>query len=113
MWDRSIAEPVLYRPGIVAGIGQGVPACVPQHVGVHRKGKTGAGADALDQPVDGVGRERAVALDGEDESRPGIAGAARAALAPRRPVERVNARLPVFRPAHRASAPRPVANIKL
>jgi hypothetical protein len=35
----------------------GVAAAVPQPVGVNRKGKAGAGADALDEPIDGVGRE--------------------------------------------------------
>jgi hypothetical protein len=42
---------------------------VVQHVRMNQKGKASALADALDQPVDRVGRERAAALDGEDESR--------------------------------------------
>jgi hypothetical protein len=32
-----------------------------------RKGEAGAGTDALDEPVDGVGRERTAALGGKDE----------------------------------------------
>jgi hypothetical protein len=36
---------------------------------MYRKGEAGAIADALDEPVDGVGRERAAALGGEDEGR--------------------------------------------
>jgi hypothetical protein len=36
---------------------------------VYRKGETGAGADALDQPIYGIGRERAAALGGKDEGR--------------------------------------------
>jgi hypothetical protein len=39
---------------------------VAQHVNVNRKREAGALTDALDQPVDGVGRERAAASD-EDE----------------------------------------------
>jgi hypothetical protein len=43
----------------VAGIGERVAASVPQHVGMDRKGEACAHANAFDQPVDGVGRERA------------------------------------------------------
>jgi hypothetical protein len=35
MLDRNVAQPVLYRPGIVAVIGELVAAAVPQHVTMH------------------------------------------------------------------------------
>jgi hypothetical protein len=54
-----MAQPVLDAPRVVAGIRQGVAAGMAEHVGVDRKGEAGAIADALDQSVDGVGRERA------------------------------------------------------
>ena len=38
-----------------------------EHVSVDREGEAGALADALNQPIDGVGRERSAALGGEDE----------------------------------------------
>jgi hypothetical protein len=38
------------RPRVVAGVGHGVAAGVPKHVGVNRKGEAGALADALDEP---------------------------------------------------------------
>jgi hypothetical protein len=40
-----------------------------QHVGVDWKGEAGARADALDEPIDGIRRERPAALGGEDEGR--------------------------------------------
>jgi hypothetical protein len=64
-----MAEPVLDSPRVVARIRQGVAAGAPRHVGVNRKGEAGALADALDQPIDGVGCERAAALGGDDEGR--------------------------------------------
>jgi hypothetical protein len=67
MLDRSMAEPVLYRPGVVAGIGQGVAAAVAQHMDVNREGQPGADADRLNLTVDGIGREWSAALSGEDE----------------------------------------------
>jgi hypothetical protein len=63
-----MAEPVLDGPGVAASIGQGVAAAVTQHVGVDARWP-GALADALDEPVDGIGRERSAALGGEDERR--------------------------------------------
>jgi hypothetical protein len=42
----------------MAGIGKGIAAGVPEHVGVNRKDEATAHADALDQPIDGIGRER-------------------------------------------------------
>jgi len=38
--DRSMSEPELQRPGILAAIGVVVPAGVPEHVHVHRKIET-------------------------------------------------------------------------
>jgi hypothetical protein len=67
--DASVAEPILNAPRVVAGIGQGIAAGMAQHVGMDGEGKTGAHADALDQAVDGVGRERPAAFGGEDEGR--------------------------------------------
>jgi hypothetical protein len=54
-----MAEPVLDPPSVVASIGERIAASVAQHVGVNRKGKAGAHADAVDQAIDGVGAERA------------------------------------------------------
>jgi hypothetical protein len=56
--DRAVSKPILDCPGIVAGVGQGVAAAMPQHVAVNREMKAGALADALDQPIGGIGRER-------------------------------------------------------
>jgi hypothetical protein len=56
-----MAEPILDASRIMARIGQGVAASVPEHAGVDLKGETNALADALNEPVDGVGRERSAA----------------------------------------------------
>jgi len=45
-----------------AGVGQGVAAAMPQHMRVHGEIEAGAGADALDQSIGGIGRERGAAL---------------------------------------------------
>ena len=66
-----MAKPVLDSSGVVAGVGQRVAAGIAQHVRVDRKGEACAGINALDQPVDGVGRERAAALGGEHKRRIG------------------------------------------
>jgi hypothetical protein len=42
---------------------------MPQHVSVNRNGEAGALANALDEPIDGNGREWSAALGGEDEGR--------------------------------------------
>jgi hypothetical protein len=42
-----MAEPILDAPRVVAGVGEGVPAGVAQHVSVNRKGEAGARTDAL------------------------------------------------------------------
>jgi hypothetical protein len=41
---------------------------MPQHVEMHRHWQPSALADDLDQPVDGIRRERRAALGGEDIS---------------------------------------------
>jgi hypothetical protein len=64
-----MAEPILNAPGVVARIGQRVAAGMAEHVNVNRKGEAGARADALDEFVDRIGRERAAALGGEHEGR--------------------------------------------
>jgi hypothetical protein len=50
-----VTQPILDASRVVAGIGQRVAARVAQHVGVNRKGEACPHADALDEPVDGVG----------------------------------------------------------
>jgi hypothetical protein len=55
----------------MTGVRQSVAAGVAEHVGMDRKGKAGALADALDQTVDGVGSKRAAALGGEHEGLSG------------------------------------------
>jgi hypothetical protein len=57
-----MAEPILDASRVMARIGQGVAASVAEHVGMDQKAEAGALADALDQAVDGVGRERTTAL---------------------------------------------------
>jgi hypothetical protein len=42
-----------------------------EHMSVNWKGEAGALGDALDQAIDGIGRERAAALGGEDEGAVG------------------------------------------
>jgi hypothetical protein len=56
-----MAEPILDASRVVAGIVQGVAAGVAKHVDVHWEGEAGAYADALDEPVHRIGRERAAA----------------------------------------------------
>ena len=51
-------EPVLDGAGVMAGVRQGVAAAMPQHVRVHGETKAGARADALDQPIGCIRRER-------------------------------------------------------
>jgi hypothetical protein len=52
-------EPVPNGAGVMAGVGQGVAAAMPQHVGVHGEVEAGACPDALDQSIGGIRRERA------------------------------------------------------
>jgi hypothetical protein len=67
-WIERWPSQSLNAPRVVVSIGQGVAAGVAEHVGVHRKGKTGARADALDVTVDGIGCERIIAFGAEDEA---------------------------------------------
>jgi hypothetical protein len=62
-----MAEPILNRPRIMAGIGQGIAAAVAQHMRVNRNRQRSTLANALDLPVDGVGGEWSAALGREDE----------------------------------------------
>jgi hypothetical protein len=39
--DRPVAEPILNAPRVTAGVGQGVPAGMAEHVSVHGKGEAG------------------------------------------------------------------------
>jgi hypothetical protein len=56
--DGTMAEPILNCPRVVACIGERVAAGVPEHVHVNLEWKSGALAYALEQPIDGIGRER-------------------------------------------------------
>jgi hypothetical protein len=64
--DRAVSKAILDGARVVAGVGKGVAAAMPQHVAVHREIKAGALADALDQPIGGIGRERTAALGRKD-----------------------------------------------
>src|SRR5262249_4144230 len=64
-----MAEPGLQRPGVVAGVGQGVAAGMPQHVGEDREGQAGALPEAGEQGAEALGRHRTAALRGEDVGR--------------------------------------------
>jgi hypothetical protein len=50
-----MAEPILDASRVVSGIGQGVPAGMPRHVGVVRKSEARSGADALDEGLTASG----------------------------------------------------------
>ena len=70
MLDRFVPEVILNAPRIVAGIGQGVAAGVPQHVDVNREAKQLIGlTQPLYKPIDGVGSERPTAFSREYEGR--------------------------------------------
>jgi hypothetical protein len=56
MLDGAMAEPVLDQPYVVALVRERVAAGVPEHVGVNFEQEARALADALDQPIDGIGR---------------------------------------------------------
>jgi hypothetical protein len=60
--DGAMAEPILNCPRVVPFVGQGVAAGMPQHVHVNLEREAGAFADALDQAMDGIGREWRAAL---------------------------------------------------
>jgi hypothetical protein len=55
--NRAMAKPILQCPGIVAGIGQCIAACMAQHVAVDREGEASALADALYKMIDSVRRK--------------------------------------------------------
>jgi hypothetical protein len=44
-----MAEPILNSPRVVSGVGERVPAGVPEQVCVNRKGEAGALGDTLGQ----------------------------------------------------------------
>jgi hypothetical protein len=75
-----MTEPILDCSRIIASIGQGVAASVPEHVGVNLVGESGARASALNKPIDGVRGERAAALSGKDVPLSGARLTTRAAL---------------------------------
>jgi hypothetical protein len=52
----------------MAGVGQGIAAAVPQHVGVHREIEASAFAKAFDVRIYCVRRERPAPLGREDEA---------------------------------------------
>ena len=64
--DRAMAQPILQRPCIMPCIRQSVAASMPEHVAVNRESEAGTLANALYQPIDRVGRERAARLGRED-----------------------------------------------
>jgi hypothetical protein len=66
MLDCLMPEIVLDRPGIVTGIGQGIAASVPEHVGMNRKAELGLSAQALNVAVQGISRERRAVLADKD-----------------------------------------------
>jgi hypothetical protein len=55
-------EPILNRSRVMACIGQGIAAGVPQHVHVNLEGKAGTLTDAFDQAIDGIGCNGSAAL---------------------------------------------------
>ena len=52
-----MAQPILDCSRVVACVGQCIAAGVPQHVNVNLEREAGALANALDQPIDGIGGE--------------------------------------------------------
>jgi hypothetical protein len=64
-----VPEPVLDYPGVVPLVCQRVAAGMPQHVDVNREVKAGALANALDQSIGCIRRERTVPLGRKDIAR--------------------------------------------
>ncbi len=89
-------KPILNGAGVMPGVGQSVAAAMPQHAGVDREIEARARADALDQPIGGVGRERGAALGRKDVARLRELPAKLAQCPDLVPAERVNARFPVL-----------------
>lgn len=56
-----MTQAILDRSRVMAGVGQGVPTAVPQHMGMNSR-QAGALADALDLSAYRIGRERAAAF---------------------------------------------------
>jgi hypothetical protein len=71
--DGAMAEPILNCPRVVPCVGQGIAVGVAEHVHVNLEGEAGAVADALDQPIDRIGGERAAALRRENIAAAGLA----------------------------------------
>ena len=67
MLDILVPEIRLQRPGIVAFVGEGEPAGVPQHVRVRREAEPGGLAGALYKPGEAARGERRASLAGEHE----------------------------------------------
>jgi hypothetical protein len=63
-----VAEPVLNSPRVVAGVRQSVAAAVAEHVGMCIEREASALANALDEAINGIGRERAAPLAGDDKA---------------------------------------------
>jgi hypothetical protein len=61
-----MTEPVLDGSDVVARVSEGVAAAVAEHVTVDGKLEASPLSDALDQPINRVGRERAAPLGTED-----------------------------------------------
>ena|SRR6476660_4895874 len=96
MLNRPMAKPILQRPRIMPRIGQGIAARMPKHVTVNREGKACTLADPLDQPINGVGRERTAALGRKDEAALGELPAQLAQCPDFITAQRVNAGLAVL-----------------
>jgi hypothetical protein len=64
--DRLMPKPILNCPRIVASVGQGVAAAVPQHVSMDLEFEASALTNAFDQAINSIRRERAAALSSED-----------------------------------------------
>ena len=91
-----MAKPILQRPRIMPRIGQGIAARMPKHVTVNREGKARTLADPLDQPINGVGRERTAALGRKDEAALGELPAQLAQCSDFVAPKRVDARLAIL-----------------
>lgn len=57
-----MTQPVLDGACVMAFVGQRVAATVARHVGADGESVAGARADALNQAIDGIGRERSAPL---------------------------------------------------
>jgi hypothetical protein len=68
-----VSEPILDSACIVPLVRKCVPTGVPQHVGVNLEGEAGALANALDQPINGIGGEWAAPLRLEHIAARGLA----------------------------------------